>query len=122
MFVVNLASTLLVLCIWLPLHSSASIIVFSALYGFTSGAFVSLMPALVAQISPIREIGVRNGSVFAVISVAALTGSPIGGALIDRDGGGFVYLQVFCGVTMAVGCAGYLAARVWQAGWKWKVI
>ncbi|KAI9715395.1 MAG: hypothetical protein M1828_000855 [Chrysothrix sp. TS-e1954] len=40
-----------VLALWIPAHSSGVIVAFSALYGFSSGAFASLLPALVAQIS-----------------------------------------------------------------------
>lgn len=40
---------------------------------------MSLAPALIAQISDIRQIGVRTGSMFMVVSVAALVGTPIGG-------------------------------------------
>ncbi|KAF6219295.1 hypothetical protein HO133_005120 [Letharia lupina] len=37
-------------------------ILFAAFYGFSSGAFVALAPALIAQISDIRQIGVRTGT------------------------------------------------------------
>jgi MFS family permease len=122
MFIVNSLSAIFVLALWLPGKGNAPIIAFAALYGFTSGAFVSLAPALIAQISNIREIGVRNGSLFAVVSIAALTGSPIGGALVTRDNGGFTYLQIFCGVAMVVGCVLFLLARAQQAGLRMKVV
>jgi predicted MFS family arabinose efflux permease len=122
MIVVNTFSAVIVLALWLPSRGNVPIILFAALFGFSSGAFVSLAPSLVAQISDIREIGVRNGSLFAAISVAALTGSPIGGALVTADNGGFTYLQIFCGVTMAAGCALFLASRAVQCGFRPKVI
>lgn len=122
MIVVNTFSAVIVLALWLPSRGNVPIIIFSALYGFSSGAFVSLAPSLVAQISDIREIGIRNGSLFAVVSIAALTGSPIGGALVTADDGGFTYLQLFCGLTMAVGCLIFLASRTVQAGFRPKII
>jgi predicted MFS family arabinose efflux permease len=122
MIVVNFFSAIIVLTIWLPSRGNAPIIIFAALYGFSSGAFVSLAPSLVAQISDIREIGVRNGSLFAVISVAALTGSPIGGALITADNGGFTYLIIFCGATMAAGSFMFVWSRWVQVGFKPKII
>lgn len=79
-------------------------------------------PALIAQISPIREIGIRSGTFFLCVAVAGLTGNPIGGALVDKDNGGFLYLQIFCGVAMAVGSALYVASRWVQVGFKLKVI
>lgn len=110
------------LALWIPSSSNAAIIVFAALYGFGSGTFVSMIPAIIAQISPdIRKIGVRTGTVYAVISFAALLGNPIGGALIERDHGGFLSLQVFCGVMQIAGAAVILAARVVLGGTKFNV-
>ena len=115
-------SAIIVLALWLPSRGNAPIIVFTLLYGFSSGAFVSLAPSLVAQISPIREIGVRSGTLFLFVSIGGLTGNPIGGALVSRDGNNFTYLQIFCGITMVVGSALYVASRWVQCGFKLKVI
>jgi len=115
-------SSIIILAIWLPAKGNAPIIVFAILYGFTSGAFVSLGPALIAQVSPIREIGVRNGTFFLFVSIAGLTGNPIGGALVGQNHGDYLYLQIFCGTTMVVGTLIYVAARWVQCGFKLKVI
>ncbi|KAI9822327.1 MAG: hypothetical protein M1827_000045 [Pycnora praestabilis] len=115
MIIMSYFSAIIVLAIWLPSRSNAPIIVFAALYGFGSGAFVSMTPAIIAQISDIRKIGVRNGTLFALISVGALTGNPIGGALISHDHGGFTGLQIFSGVTLAAGSTMFLVARVYSA-------
>jgi MFS family permease len=122
MIVTTAFSAVLVLALWLPSKANAPIIVFCALYGFSSGAFVSMGPSLIAQISPIREIGVRSGTFFLCVAFAGLTGNPIGGALQAQDNGGFLYLQIFCGIAMAVGSALYVASRWVQCGWKLKVI
>ena len=111
-------SAILVLALWLPARSNPAIITFAALYGFGSGAFVSMAPALVAQISDVRKIGVRTGSLFAIVSVAALFGNPVGGALITHDHGGFKGLQIFGGVMMLAGSTVFVAARVKLAGFK----
>ncbi|KAG0642823.1 major facilitator superfamily domain-containing protein [Tuber brumale] len=112
------ASGILVLALWLPTVGNLPTILFVCLYGFTTGAFVSLAPACLAQISDIREIGVRNGVMFATVSIAALTGVPIGGALIDRYDGGFLGLQIFCGVTLGVSSICWVLARWIVGGWK----
>ncbi|KAF2102037.1 putative MFS monocarboxylate transporter [Rhizodiscina lignyota] len=105
--------------IWIPAKSNAPIIVFAALYGFGSGAFVSMAPALVAQISPdVSKIGVRTGALFAIISIAALVGSPIGGAIVTSNNGKFTGLQVFCGCMQAGGALFIIAARVVLAGFN----
>jgi MFS family permease len=111
-------SAIVVLALWLPSKANAPIIVFCVLYGFSSGAFVSMGPSLIAQISPIREIGVRSGTFFLFVAIGGLTGNPIGGALVSRDSGGYLYLQLFCGLTMTAGALGYVAARWAQCGFK----
>jgi MFS family permease len=122
MIITTAFSAIIVLALWLPSRGNAPIIVFCILYGFSSGAFVSLGPSLIAQISPIREIGVRNGTFFLFVSLGGLTGNPIGGALVSKDNGSFIYLQIFCGITMAAGALLYLASRWVQCGFKLKVI
>ncbi|KAL3459391.1 riboflavin transporter MCH5 [Aspergillus heterothallicus] len=123
MIVTTYLTSIFILAFWIPIHTNASLITFSALFGFTSGSFVSMIPAIVAQVTTdMRTIGVRNGSNFFVISLAALTGNPIAGALVERADGDYLYLQVFCGVTMIVGSTFFLMARVVQVGWAWKRI
>ena len=109
-------STIIVLALWIPGTSNAAIIVFSILYGFASGAFVAMVAALVAQVSDIRQIGVRNGTNFFVISWAALTGNPIAGALISEHNGGYLGLQLFCGIVIFVGALFFIASRHVQVG------
>ncbi|MCJ1253958.1 hypothetical protein MMC24_001772 [Lignoscripta atroalba] len=121
MIIMSYFSAILVLALWLPATTNAPIIVFAALYGFGSGAFVSMAPALIAQISDIRQIGIRTGTMFAIISVAALCGNPIGGALLAREGGGFLHLQIFTGIVMLVGSTGFVAARWSLVRWELKV-
>ena len=97
------SSGITILALWLPAKSNAPIIVFAALFGFGSGAFVSLAPSVIAQISDVRQIGVRTGSFFAVISVAALISQPIGGALVTRWHGSYTGLQIYAGVLCVGG-------------------
>ena len=118
----TILTAILVLALWLPSSGPAPIIVFATLFGFTSGTYVAMTPAIVAQISDIRAIGVRNGTNFFFVSFAALIGNPIAGALIGRDNGGYKYMQTFCGVTMFVGFAFFVVARSVQVGFKWTKI
>ncbi|KAI5300441.1 hypothetical protein KEM55_007327 [Ascosphaera atra] len=141
MFVVCILCGIWTLAMWIPASGNALTIVFALFYGFTSGAFVSLPAALVGQISHVKEIGVRTGSLFVAMSIGALTGNPIGGALIDdplsssywkiqvsRSCGNFAFRsfkrndntdyewQVFAGVMMIGGAFGILLGRISQVG------
>ena len=80
-----------------------------------------MTPALVAQISDIRQVGVRTGTLYTFVAIAVLISNPIGGALVTQDGGSYVHLQIWGGVTMCIGSAILMASRVALAGWKIKV-
>ena len=120
MILTSYLSAILVLALWLPAKGNVPIILFAAFYGFSSGAFVSLAPACVAQISDIRQLGVRTGSLFAIISFAALTGNPIGGQLVKERNGSFTHLQIFCGIMMFGGASMFIVSRTALVGLKMK--
>ena len=122
MIVMSAFTTILILAMWLPATGNAALIVFAALFGIASGAGIGLTPALCAQVSPIQEIGVRTGTVFSIAAFAALTGSPIGGAIISDVHGSFRDTIVFGGVSCALGTALFVATRVSHAGFKWTKI
>lgn len=113
-------SSITVLALWLPSRGNIPILLFAGFYGFFSGAFVSLGPAIVGQISEINQIGIRTGTVYLIVSIAALTGSPIAGALVARKDGQFEYLQIFCGVSMVIGTGLFVAARWVKVGLRWE--
>ena len=113
---VSFLTAILVLALWLPASGNVALILFAGFFGFASGAFISLGPALVVQISPIHKIGIRQGLLFAVMSVGALTTSPIGGAIISHENGSFTGVKVFAGVMCFVGSVFALLARFSAVG------
>lgn len=113
-------TTILILGMWIPANTNAIFIAYAPLFGFASGAAIGLTPALIAQISQIRDIGTRNGAAFGIASIAALTGTPIGGALVVEDHGKFLHAKLFSGCTCAVGVLFFVASRVSLAGWSLK--
>jgi MFS family permease len=118
MIFITLVSVIFCLGLWIPGKSNAAIIVFLVIFGFSSGGFISLGPACIAQISDIREIGTRTGTAFAIQAFGALTGSPIGGAIVTAQHGEFLGLQLFCGFAMLVSVIIFLFARYVQVGFK----
>lgn len=56
--------------------------------GLFSGAFISVCPAVVGQISPTSKLGARIGTFFGVVAFATLIGTPIGGAFTGGKGEG----------------------------------
>lgn len=116
MFVTMLCSGLVTLTLWLPSSSNAAIIAFTIIYGVFSGAYIALAPILIAQISKIQQIGVRSGALFLGVSIAALTGGPLAGALLDTDHGGFEYIQIFAGSMMCAAAGLLLISRAFTLG------
>ncbi|KMK61304.1 MFS monocarboxylate transporter (Mct) [Aspergillus fumigatus Z5] len=85
----------------------------SLLYGFASGAFVGMVPALLSQITAdMSKTGVRQGVLYTCMSIATLTGSPIAGAILNRQQETYWGLQVFAGAMMVGSVVFFVAARV----------
>ena len=123
MIFITALSAIITLALWIPGKSTGAIIAYAILFGFSSGGFIGLAPTLIAQVSDIRQIGVRVGTSFAVQSFGALTGSPIAGAIVDSQNGDFWGLQLFCGLTMVVSVVAFVAGRWTLVGWTvWKKV
>lgn len=50
-------------------HLSA-LYIFSAIYGLCSGSFISLAPVCIRQVSNAKEIGMRFGTCYCLVSFA----------------------------------------------------
>jgi MFS family permease len=97
-----ICSGTLIICMQ-ALSSNASIIVFSGLYGFFSGAIVSGMSVTLAQVpKDPKEIGTYMGMGMATVSIAALIGPPIEGAFVSHYHG-FNQVATFSGVFVIAG-------------------
>lgn len=122
MFAIVCGTTgILTLALWIPANSDAATISFAALFGFFSGAYISLGPATVAEISPPEEFGYRIGLLFAVASIAGLVTNPIVGAIVQREHGSFIGLKVFAGVFCLVGTLVSFGARLSKTGLRLAV-
>ena len=88
---------------WIALENLAGVIVFSILYGFFSGAIVSLPPSALVILSPdLSVIGTRLGMCFSFAGFGLLIGNPIAGVLLNSDAG-YAGLESFCGATVLAG-------------------
>lgn len=116
MIIFTLFAGVISLALWLPASGNAAIITFAALYGVASGTTLSILAALVAQISDVRDLGLRTGTMYASSSVGVLVGSPIAGAIVAAQDGSFSGLKVFCGATLLVGAVFTMASRQAQVG------
>lgn len=81
---VAISSGILIFCLE-KMQTNATIVLFAGLYGFTSGAIVSLISVCLAQIpSNPGNIGTYMGQGMAVVAIGALIGPPSNGALVSH--------------------------------------
>lgn len=116
MIVTAAACCVLIFCIWLPptaldQASEPALTAFAVLFGFWSGAAISLTPVCIAQVSRVEEIGRRVGTSFSISSFGPLIGVPIGGAIVDASGGGYTGLVIFAGGFYVLALLGFVVAR-----------
>lgn len=121
MILLGVTSTGITILSWLAVDSVAGLYIFTAFLGITSGATQSLMPTTIASITRrLDTVGTRLGMCFTVISVASLTGPPIGGALQEANGGKWMGAQAWAGISALIGASFLLASRTFKVGWTLK--
>ena len=103
---------------WVGIGSAPGVIVLAILYGFFSGAFVSLPPAAIVNLSSDhRVVGTRMGMSFAIASFGVLIGTPVSGAILNSTGQ-YLGLKLFAACTVFLGAVLMLGARCAKYGLK----
>ena len=108
----------LLLALWIPATGNAAIIVFAIIFGSFFGAYATIQPVLVAQISPIKDIGIRTGLYFAVSSCAQLVSGPIAGAVLSASGGSYLGMKILAGLFCLAGATLVFGAKLYATGFK----
>ncbi|KAJ5646157.1 hypothetical protein N7490_002529 [Penicillium lividum] len=109
---------------WIGIHNEAGAIVFACLYGYVSGAIVSLPPTIITRLSPnMATVGARMGMCFTFAGTGLLIGNPIAGALLDLQDAIFWKAQLFTAVMVVTGSAFFIGVRLikWKQGDGWKI-
>ena len=110
-------SGLLIYC-WAAVSSKDGLIAFAVVYGIFAAGIQGLFAATLTSLTAdLKKAGVRIGMCFSVVSFACLTGSPLAGALIQKDEGEYIGAQMYAASVMIAGCALLLATRVAKIGW-----
>ena len=109
--------------IWIGIVNAPGLWVFCVLYGFFSGAIVSLPPTVIAILSPdMSVVGTRMGMSFTFAGFGLLIGNPIAGAILNVAEGKFHGAQAFSAATMMGGAVLFMIIRIMrlrtQRGWK----
>ncbi|KAF9887206.1 hypothetical protein FE257_010460 [Aspergillus nanangensis] len=106
MVLTSTVCAILTLALWFKAGDNlAALICYAVLFGFWSGAAISLTPVCISQVCATEDYGKRNGTTFTIAGVGALIGIPIAGAIQQQNQGDYWGLIVFGGVL-------YMAAAV----------
>ncbi|KAJ5172685.1 hypothetical protein N7492_005278 [Penicillium capsulatum] len=98
---------------WIGIHNVPGAIVFAILYGYASGALVSLPATILVKLTPdLSVVGTRMGMYLIFAAFGLLIGNPIAGALLDLENAIFWKAQVFCAVMVVVGSVLFIALRL----------
>ncbi|KAK6844286.1 hypothetical protein PG995_014396 [Apiospora arundinis] len=101
---------------WMAIHNTADLIVFTIIYGFFSGTFLTLPFSTVVTLSPhMGVVGVRMGMACAIGSLGLLVGTPLAGAILTH---GWPALQAFGGTTLLIATIAMSASRISKVGWR----
>ena len=73
--------------IWPFVSTKGGLIAIGIVYGFCSGAYVSLIPVPVVMMGDMHDTGRRTGSVLTCIAFGAVAGPPISGAIAQYTNG-----------------------------------
>ncbi|KAH8820701.1 putative MFS monocarboxylate transporter [Xylogone sp. PMI_703] len=98
---------------WMAIRNLAGFIMFAIIYGFFSGAAVSLPNSVIAEIVPeMKLVGTWMGISFCFFAVGILIGSPIAGTIINVDTDDFTSGFIFTG-SMNAAAAAILILASW---------
>jgi len=106
--------------LWTGVTTQDSLFLVGCFYGFAAAGIQGLYTSTIFSFAGTdrAKTGIRVGLVYAVIGIACLTGTPLGGQLIVRNDGKYFYAEFFAGTVIAIGGFLFLAARLAKLGWR----
>ncbi|KAI0911439.1 major facilitator superfamily domain-containing protein [Ustulina deusta] len=123
MCVTALACVATIMALWYTAGTNpAQVISFAPLFGFWSGAAISLTPVCIGQVCRTEDYGKRSGTAFFLASFGALVGIPIAGAILELNNGAYHGLIIFTGVLYLAALVAFIVARGLSCGWRLAVL
>ncbi|KAF9872747.1 hypothetical protein CkaCkLH20_09610 [Colletotrichum karsti] len=95
---------------------------FAVLFGFWSGAAISLTPVCIGRVCKTEDYGKRSGTAFCIASIAALVGIPFAGAILQWCDGEYYGVIIFAGGLYVLSLLAFVVARGVAGGWGLTVI
>lgn len=103
---------------WVGANTETALYIVACFYGFFSAGIQSLYVTTIFSFSGTdrKKLSLRMALVFVLISLASLTGAPLGGHLVTTNDGKYLTAQLFAGVNIALGALFFLLARLAKQG------
>ncbi|KAJ1935913.1 hypothetical protein EC988_008342 [Linderina pennispora] len=114
LWISTVGTCLSVLVLWLPFKTVGPFLASVVLFGFFSGAIVSLVPVATAGLFGVRRLPSIMGLIMCAYMIGGLISSPPAGAMLDRFGHGtnFSSLIIYDGVLAGASVATQSVLRV----------
>jgi hypothetical protein len=123
MCVTPLACVAMILGLWYTAGTNAAhVISFAPLFGFWSGAAISLTPVCIGQVCRTEDYGKRSGTAFFLASFGILIGVPLAGVILEKSHGSYNGLIVFAGALYIAALFAFVVARGLSTGWRLTVL
>ncbi|EEY19315.1 riboflavin transporter MCH5 [Verticillium alfalfae VaMs.102] len=123
MSITVIVCTIIIYSLWFNSGSNEAMIqAFTVLFGFWSGAAISLTPVCIGRVSETKDLGKRSGTAFCVSSFAGLTGIPIAGAILEANVGSYRGLILLTGGFYVATSIAFIVARGVTGGWHLKAV
>ncbi|KAJ9420962.1 major facilitator superfamily domain-containing protein [Fusarium oxysporum] len=105
-------------CVWLPLGgTTAGVIIFTVLFGFSSGTSIAIAPVCIGRLCKTQEYGRYYATAYTIVSFACLIGIPIGGSIVQANGGEYWGLIILTGAVYVASMISLFLAKVTLLGW-----
>ncbi|KAL4973230.1 casein kinase substrate phosphoprotein PP28-domain-containing protein [Aspergillus desertorum] len=102
---------------WAGVRNLSGVHGFATFYGLSAAGIQSLFLATLSTLTTDpKKMGARMGMVMSVGGAAAMIGSPIAGALVQRGDNDYLYAQMFMGSVIVAGTLNLIAARAAKIG------
>ncbi|KAJ0385482.1 hypothetical protein COL922a_006300, partial [Colletotrichum nupharicola] len=118
MCVTALVCSTFIFALWMTAQGGeAATRAFAILFGFWSGAAISLTPVCIGRVCETKDYGKRSGTAFSISSIAALVGVPFAGAILQWCDGAYYGVIVFAGGLYVLALVAFIIARGVAGGW-----
>ncbi|KAI5457481.1 putative translation releasing factor RF-1 [Mariannaea sp. PMI_226] len=116
-FIPTIIAAALCIFLWAKVSTLVADYVWVVVFGYFGAGIQSLFPSTTASLTKdLSKNGTRIGMVFTIISVAALTGPPLAGKLIEVTGGKYLAAQMWGGACLLLGASLLTAAKLMETG------